>query len=314
MAASNPNPDEIDLSDEDFYNESNDYEVAEDPAMAAAMGFTSFGGTRPADDDDPSRPSKKRRFNPHADNAFISINEPDVVMAHRAQTSRGGKGGKGKPKSKPSPASKPKPAAKPKPPKDEISYSDSDDDTNPKKTTAADDNDDDFILDTTAIADEEEEEDAEDLNLDWEAPTTRSRASTPATQSQPQQSQPQTQSQLPPKPTRTGTGTAPMRGGRGGAHGGHGGRGGQTNPLWYVDYYDSSSNENPWEGMEKFKNLEPVGTWLARFWERGSAGGGGATGGGAGGGDVAAGEDAAGEGVAKGEAEAEAVAATAVAA
>ncbi|KAL2184900.1 hypothetical protein L209DRAFT_406976 [Thermothelomyces heterothallicus CBS 203.75] len=65
----------------------------------------------------------------------------------------------------------------------------------------------------------------------------------------------------PSKPSRGWGG-----GGRGGARGGggRGGRGGPLNPLWYVDYYDPSFNENPWEGMEKFKGLEPVGTWLSR--------------------------------------------------
>ncbi|KAK4042008.1 hypothetical protein C8A01DRAFT_14329 [Parachaetomium inaequale] len=212
-----PNPDEIDLFDDDDFNESNesnDIQVAEDPAMAAVLGFTSFGGTKPTDDDDNgndgSRPSKKRRFNPHSDNAVIATDEPPLIKG------------------------------KPQPPKDEITYSDSDNN--------------DFELDVTARPAE----------FDSDAPPTPSGTSTPAlaaaSQSQPTGTRPQ-----------NGRGAQSGRGGNrggGGARGGGAGRGGPHNPLWYVDYYDASSNENPWEGMEKFKGLEAVGTWLSRLWDR----------------------------------------------
>ena len=32
---------------------------------------------------------------------------------------------------------------------------------------------------------------------------------------------------------------------------------------WWTDYYDRSSNENPWERLEKARGLEPVGSWIA---------------------------------------------------
>ncbi|KAK3344332.1 hypothetical protein B0T25DRAFT_323933 [Lasiosphaeria hispida] len=51
------------------------------------------------------------------------------------------------------------------------------------------------------------------------------------------------------------------RGGRGG--GGRGGFGHDTGRQWWTDYYDPSSNENPWERLEQTRGLEPVGTWLA---------------------------------------------------
>lgn len=35
-----------------------------------------------------------------------------------------------------------------------------------------------------------------------------------------------------------------------------------VNPLWYVDYYDPSSNQNPWERLEQAKGITPVGPWL----------------------------------------------------
>ncbi len=39
---------------------------------------------------------------------------------------------------------------------------------------------------------------------------------------------------------------------------------GQRNELWYVGYYDPSSNENPWEKLEKANGLEPRGAWIER--------------------------------------------------
>ncbi|KAG5951353.1 hypothetical protein E4U53_003283 [Claviceps sorghi] len=36
------------------------------------------------------------------------------------------------------------------------------------------------------------------------------------------------------------------------------------NELWYKDYYDSTSNENPWERLEKAMGLETKGTWVSR--------------------------------------------------
>ena len=62
-----------------------------------------------------------------------------------------------------------------------------------------------------------------------------------------------------------GHGQEPARGGWRGRGGGGGGRGGGArNPDWSVDYYDPSSNENPWGRLEAAKGLEPVGSWLDR--------------------------------------------------
>lgn len=56
--------------------------------------------------------------------------------------------------------------------------------------------------------------------------------------------------------------------------GGRGGRGVQghgrqchqseKNPLWYEGYYDPSSNQNPWERLEKARGLDPRGSWVFR--------------------------------------------------
>lgn len=40
---------------------------------------------------------------------------------------------------------------------------------------------------------------------------------------------------------------------------------------WWTDYYDPSSNENPWELLERKGGLEPVGSWLPRGHARGGA-------------------------------------------
>ena len=49
--------------------------------------------------------------------------------------------------------------------------------------------------------------------------------------------------------------------GQGGRDGGHGGA---AKRIWWTDYYDPSSNENPWEALEKARGLEAVGSWLPR--------------------------------------------------
>ncbi|POR31711.1 Uncharacterized protein TPAR_08061 [Tolypocladium paradoxum] len=33
---------------------------------------------------------------------------------------------------------------------------------------------------------------------------------------------------------------------------------------WYQGYYDASSNENPWDRLEKAMGLQPKGTWISR--------------------------------------------------
>jgi hypothetical protein len=36
---------------------------------------------------------------------------------------------------------------------------------------------------------------------------------------------------------------------------------GQRNPKWYVGYYDPSFNDNPWAKLEEARGLEPLGRW-----------------------------------------------------
>lgn len=224
---SGPNPEEIDLAEDEFdSNNANDYEVTEDAAMAATLGFSSFGGTKPIENNNDNRPSKKRRFNPHRDEAVIAFREP-AFAAGRTQAE-----------------------ADPPATTDDITYADSDNDNK------------NLALNTTAAV------------ADPDAPPTTLGSTTTTTLPYAPQSTAAAWPQNRGDHATMGQGSFSHRGGgahggRGGARGGRGGgSGGTRNPLWYVDYYDPSSNENPWKGMERFKGLEPVGTWLARFRDR----------------------------------------------
>ncbi|KAH8883911.1 hypothetical protein GQ53DRAFT_830352 [Thozetella sp. PMI_491] len=56
---------------------------------------------------------------------------------------------------------------------------------------------------------------------------------------------------------------------RGGSRGGRGGYGGSGLPQWWLDYYDPSSNQNPWERLERARGIDSKGTWLARSTKEG---------------------------------------------
>ncbi|KAF5024677.1 hypothetical protein F66182_3247 [Fusarium sp. NRRL 66182] len=38
----------------------------------------------------------------------------------------------------------------------------------------------------------------------------------------------------------------------------------EVRDTWYVGYYDPTSNQNPWERLEKARGLETRGTWIPR--------------------------------------------------
>ena len=187
----------VDVEDEDDNN-------SEAAAMAAAMGFSSFGTTHH------DRPAKRQRFNNHADNAGTGANNLPLLPRSAAP-----------------------------PPKDDAKTAESTHDGG--------------------------NADGIDLGLDSDNDTP-TQQSTIANIEVP--------ANLPKRPDfpAGGAGGAPghdwgagTRGG-GGGRGGRGGRGGGNsfkNPSWYIDYYDPSSNTNPWEHLEKAKGLEPVGTWLS---------------------------------------------------
>ncbi|KXJ96518.1 hypothetical protein Micbo1qcDRAFT_210783 [Microdochium bolleyi] len=45
--------------------------------------------------------------------------------------------------------------------------------------------------------------------------------------------------------------------------GGFRGRGPQQKSTWWIDYYDPSSNINPWERLEQERGLQPRGPWMS---------------------------------------------------
>ncbi|EJP62750.1 hypothetical protein CRV24_004737 [Beauveria bassiana] len=67
---------------------------------------------------------------------------------------------------------------------------------------------------------------------------------------------------LPQRPAPAHGGFAGNQHRRGGAprqaSGGHHG----INKLWYEDYYDHFSNENPWAKLEEAAGLQPISTWF----------------------------------------------------
>ena len=73
---------------------------------------------------------------------------------------------------------------------------------------------------------------------------------------------PQLGGDLPTRPASSDT-SVQQSGFRGG-QGRGGDTGGQRNERWYEGYYDPSFNENPWANLEKAKGLVPVRTWVER--------------------------------------------------
>ncbi|OTA92599.1 hypothetical protein M434DRAFT_396368 [Hypoxylon sp. CO27-5] len=57
----------------------------------------------------------------------------------------------------------------------------------------------------------------------------------------------------------------PMAPRRGGGYRPIGGRAHESEKEWWEDYYDPSSNVNPWEQLEQTKGLGPRGRWMS--WE-----------------------------------------------
>lgn len=190
-------------------------------AMAQAMGFSSFG----AQDD---HPSKKRRYNPRAD---ASTDMPATLPS----------------------AARPSPATGAN--ADEISLNDDDEDSTAPQGTA-------LAYVQTQID--------EMIKNNAGGGADSSTAQPPAGGhgvgngfSLPNRPNPSwgTQMGSPPQPSERG-GHDRGRGRRGGGHGQHQhGAGGESGKPWYDGYYDTRSNENPWQQLEKDAGLQPLGSW-----------------------------------------------------
>ncbi|KAK8141949.1 hypothetical protein G3M48_009579 [Beauveria asiatica] len=176
-------------------------------AMAAAMGFSSFGAQNP--------PSRKRKYNPNND-AVVSIDKPQ----------RHGTGANSAPVGE---------RRAPPVNADEIALDDEVDN---------DDDDDGANNNGEAVAVGEAASASTDAAGGFAHGIGAGIAGLPQR----------------PAPARGGFAGNQQR--RGGAprqaSGGHHG----MNKLWYEDYYDHFSNENPWAKLEEAAGLQPISTWF----------------------------------------------------
>jgi hypothetical protein len=266
-------------------------------AMAAAMGFSSFGASK--------QPNKKRKFNTATD-AFIDGQELEKV-------DRGGKKGKGS-GGNDIPLGRPRTfgqkingggVVSPRNNDAEIPMEDEDEEEQSggvylgsrpvegilvegKEIVLQDGEDGPRYLDTSqpapieaqSLDTEKSEAQAQiDAILDSIEPLPTSllplppgSAASPPASLQPSITSPHI-SNLPQRPPPSFHDS--RRGGFGGNKGGRGGgnQGGQRNPTWYIDYYDPSFNENPWAQLEQENGLQSVGTWMKRgHWQKGRSG------------------------------------------
>ncbi|KAK4108713.1 hypothetical protein N656DRAFT_832169 [Canariomyces notabilis] len=257
------NPDEIDLDDEDFYNYEN--EAVTEAAMAATMGFSSFGGSQKHSNSNPSsstHTSKKRRFNPRADDAVIAPPEPagdsnaddsENFYDHEEEAAEQGNGNGVKLAHLTAYRGQLTAAAattttKPEFEEDLIDYDD-DDLYEDKPGAPSASKEDDFELDLTAVFDDSD--DVPSSTVGTPLPVTTSTTSQPQTKTKTTKLPDKPKTTIPPTPAATSAGN----------NGGSSRP--QWNPNWYVGYYDPRSNANPWEALEKRRGLSPVGTWLA---------------------------------------------------
>lgn len=170
-------------------------------AMAAAMGFSSFGAQNPS--------SKKRKYNSNSD-AVVSIDHDHGTGANSAPV--------GERRAPPANT-------------DEIALDDDDDDGR-----SADDKSDTAALGAAASASVDAIS-----GLQPELGT--------GIAGLPQRPAPR-HGDFVGNPHRRGGESRQASGGR------H-----AINKLWYMDYYDHFSNENPWAKLEEGAGLQPISTW-----------------------------------------------------
>jgi hypothetical protein len=201
--------------------------AAEAAAMAEMMGFTSFGSQAP-------RPSKKRRYNPRADAVADETSGtgantlPIMPRSVRAEGSAGGRRDGGESERGRDPV---------------LGGGGGGDGQSGKdgKDAAA--------AGVGVGGGERDGKDEDDDPAPRYIDTSRSPLRT---------GEDETASFLPV----IGAGFSEHRPAGQGGRGGGGGGGGKR--IWWTDYYDPSSNENPWEWLEKARGLEAVGSWLPR--------------------------------------------------
>lgn len=210
-------------------------------AMAEAMGFSSFGG---------QKSNKRRKFNPGADAVVAS--DPNSTLAMQTSSSWGG--------GPMSSGSNSTPLGIRAQNKDEIALDLDNDDEGGESGPA---------IGAAATQDTVDKGDLESRYLDTSRPSTLV-SEEPGDGLQTkidsivgayhggQTQQPSTVPVFNPG-TRGGG-----RGGRGGYQSGRG-RDRDQGKKWWEDYYDPSSNVNPWERLEQDRGLKPRGQWMS--WE-----------------------------------------------
>lgn len=239
-----------------------DDEVVDSAAMAEAMGFSGFGMQRP--------PSKKRKFNPHADAAVsTSSNGSSKPASTGANTAPLGQRMRLPPPSSNLPARPPTTATE----------------TSGPVTGKADTDEIDLLGDDDGHGANEDDE----RYLDTSRP---SRGYLPeelaeiAAQDKIDAILAAGSNSIPGLPARPegfdssdgyGHGQQQQHGGRRNHQRGRGGNENQQRPSkhhrtggegsgapWWEGYYDPSVNQNPWEALEKKMRLQPRGTWLPK--------------------------------------------------
>ncbi|KAI2617300.1 hypothetical protein GGS26DRAFT_408110 [Hypomontagnella submonticulosa] len=207
-------------------------------AMAQAMGFSSFGTQK--------NPNKRRKFNPHAD-AVVASPSTSTIPLHHSGATREVKSG-----------SNATPLGIRNRNEDEI---DLEEDGEGEGTNIAHDR-------GHGGLEDKDDDDPEPQYLD----PSRLPAATLADSADDIQSKIDTiVSGFPNSTVDAKTPMASIGGGygsRGGGRGGsqpHRGQGRDPGKNWWDDYYDPSSNVNPWERLEHTRGLEPRGSWMS--WE-----------------------------------------------
>lgn len=216
------NPDELVLDSDRDETDNTPHGQVESAAIAAAMGFSSFGNPHYIDREEAAPPFKKRRFNPGEAAGAQAAEEKQGPATDQGAQAGGLEEGRGR-----------------------ISYADSDDD----------DDDGGAKLEGTAASKlGGNQQQQRQQQQGWQPQHHQQQWQPyPYQQQGRERHHPQQYGQQPWQQQQHGQGYQQQRP----QH-----QRGQHNPNWYIDYYDPSSNANPWERLEKRKGLEPVGSWL----------------------------------------------------
>ncbi|KAI1382806.1 uncharacterized protein F4822DRAFT_97572 [Hypoxylon trugodes] len=198
-------------------------------AMAQAMGFSSFGAQHNS--------NKRRKFNPRADAVVASTSTSTIPLHHNGAVQEVSSGSNATPLGVRT--------------------------RNPDEVDLGDDEDETDFSNNVSRSSPKNADDPEPQYLDT------SRPPTVATDDPNDDIQSKIDTILGEPSIRTfpmfGTGDGSRsRGGHTGnqVHRSHGHGSGDK---WWEDYYDPSSNVNPWDRLEQSKGLEPRGSWMS--WE-----------------------------------------------